>query len=57
MKDLNKNELVNLNGGCFSYYAGWFIREVVGSVTNSPSGEAIVNASAHHATCDEWLFQ
>jgi hypothetical protein len=53
MKDLNKNELVNLNGGCFSYYAGWFIREVVGSVTHSPSGEAIVNTSAHHATCDE----
>lgn len=51
MKNLSKSEIADINGGCFSYYAGWFLREVVGSVTNTPSGEAIAHASAHHATC------
>jgi len=50
MKNLSNSNIVGINGGCFSYYAGWFLRQAFSPGT--PSAEDIASGAVHHATCD-----
>lgn len=51
MKNLNSRELKSIDGGCFAYYAGWFLHITFGSGTGA-DGEDMINLTMHHATCE-----
>lgn len=52
MKELNKEELILIEGGCFSFDAGWFLGNLVTGGFSSPTAimESGVEYGMHYGS-------